>query len=363
MPIKTCALIVALACSWPMVLDAQDAAGTTTEWQPDVLLAADRFWSHRIELWPDYDGPVSATLVRRPRYRSKACAVLYLHGYVDYFFQSHLATFYEQVPVRGQTERGCDFFALDLRKYGRSLPIDYPYPNFTKAFEEYFSEITEALSLIDREGYAFVLLNAHSTGALPAVLYLQSGPRAGQVNAMFLNSPFLDFNDAHVKGFGVWVARVFGRLAPHRAGTTRVSRWYARSLHRPSPICADCKGEWVFDTRLKDLDGFPVFLGWVRAVARAQSRARKGGIDQPILVLHSHRSLRGDGDWSPAYGRADLVLDVKDIAREAPKLGDCVVVKPIEDGVHDLVLSKEPVRRRVFEEVSEWLATLPCPAR
>ena len=39
--------------------------------------------------------------------------MLYLHGWNDYFFQTHLADYL--------TELGLDFYALDLRRYGRSL--------------------------------------------------------------------------------------------------------------------------------------------------------------------------------------------------------------------------------------------------
>ncbi|HEU4347317.1 MAG TPA: alpha/beta hydrolase, partial [Actinoplanes sp.] len=66
-----------------------------------------------IDLPPDDEGPVVATLVRRRADNPSRRAVLYVHGWVDYFFQTHLADFF--------VERGWDFYALDLRKYGRSL--------------------------------------------------------------------------------------------------------------------------------------------------------------------------------------------------------------------------------------------------
>ena len=53
-------------------------------------------------------------------------------------------------------------------------------------------------------------------------------------------------------------------------------------------------------------EGFPVFLGWVRAIAKAQDQARKGGIAEPILILHSARSHDGtDSIWHEEYRRAD----------------------------------------------------------
>ena len=65
------------------------------------------------------EGEVVATLVHRPavrppRSRTKVRqAVLHVHGFADYFFQTEFADWW--------AERGYDFYALDLRKYGRSL--------------------------------------------------------------------------------------------------------------------------------------------------------------------------------------------------------------------------------------------------
>jgi hypothetical protein len=103
------------------------AAPAADEWHKDTLLGQEGFWALTVVLKPDYDGPVSATLIRRPLHRERNCAVLYLHGYVDYFFQAHLADYYQHTLAGGQSGKGCDFFALDLRKYGRSLPPQYKY--------------------------------------------------------------------------------------------------------------------------------------------------------------------------------------------------------------------------------------------
>ena len=56
----------------------------------------------------DLHGGDVATLVHRPAEGAARGAVLYLHGFVDYFFQTHLAEFV--------TARGMDFYALDLRR-------------------------------------------------------------------------------------------------------------------------------------------------------------------------------------------------------------------------------------------------------
>jgi alpha-beta hydrolase superfamily lysophospholipase len=352
----TAGLVLAAAMSTAEGSVAPGQPGPMT-WDHDTLLP--EFWAHTIDLGHDYDGPIHATLVRRPLHRQRDCAVLYIHGYVDYFFQAHLADYYEKAPAPVTTRTGCDFFALDLRKYGRSLPAGYEYPNFAKSLDEYFQEITEALTLLESEGYPFVLLNGHSTGALTAVRYLQDGPRRQAINAVFLNSPFLDFNDRDLRWFGVHVAKVVGRISPHTQSKSTVPLWYARALLRQSDACADCHGRWEFNTTLKPIKGFPVFFGWVRAIANAQDRARKGGIAQPILILHSARSNDGtDAVWHEEFRRSDLVLDVEDMKREGPKLGPDVTIQPIEGGVHDLSLSDPDAQTRVFGALSTWLQTL-----
>ena len=331
------------------------------QWKDDILPG---FFQYTIDLGRDYDGPITATLVRRPKDKTtdRSCAVLYLHGFVDYFFQSHLADYYATAPAPASP--GCDFFALDLRKYGRSLPKppgSYEFPNFAKSLDEYFEEITFALKVIESDGYKFILLNGHSTGALTAVRYVQSGECGDKVSALFLNSPFLDFSNRDLDGAGRrFAAKVAGLIRPHgKRSKPSVPIWYARALLLQSDACPDCHGRWNFKTSLKPIEGFPVFFGWVRAIINAQDRALKGGIRQPILILRSARSNDGtDTIWHEEYRRADLVLDVEDMEDLGSKLGSKVLIRQIEGGVHDLTLSDPDAQARVFNEVTAWMRTL-----
>src|SRR5690625_2113789 len=92
-----------------------------------------------IALGRDPEGPVVATLVRRRAPTPTGQAVLWLPGYSDYFFQTHVADFF--------TAGGRDFYALDPRKYGRSLR-PYQTPNFCRSLTEYFPELDEAVRII-----------------------------------------------------------------------------------------------------------------------------------------------------------------------------------------------------------------------
>ena len=84
-------------------------------------------------------------------------AILYVHGYNDYFFQRELG---DSVNARGY-----NFYALDLRKYGRSLR---PHQDafFCKDLGEYFADIDTALATIRSEGNERIWLMGHSTGGL-----------------------------------------------------------------------------------------------------------------------------------------------------------------------------------------------------
>ncbi len=90
------------------------------------------FESETLALPDDDEGEVVATLVRHRGPASSRRAVLYVHGFTDYFFQRELAERY--------VAAGLHFYALDLRKYGRSLR-PHQTPNFCRDIREYFAEL------------------------------------------------------------------------------------------------------------------------------------------------------------------------------------------------------------------------------
>jgi alpha-beta hydrolase superfamily lysophospholipase len=301
----------------------------------DVLGAG--YDSVRLTLPDDAEGEVVATLVRRPVPGRRA--VLYVHGFVDYFFQRHLADFY--------VERGYSFYALDLRKHGRSL-LAHQTPNYALSMSEYFPELDEAVRLI-RADNDVLLLNGHSTGGLIAALWADHTRGQGLVDGLFLNSPFLQLNvPAVVRGTVGPLVRALARARPTMTFPAGVRGAYVHSIHR------DHDGEWEFDLKWKPAEGFPVRLGWLAAVMRAQRQVRAGlGIDVPILVMASDRTVRGrNGDFSAGDG----VLHADDIARWSIRLGPHVTCVRVERGLHDLVLSAETVRARVFAELDRWMS-------
>ncbi len=153
--------------------------------QPDILGAG--YEAMTADLPDDAEGPVVATLVRHPATSPSTRAVLYLHGFSDYFHQVELAEFH--------ANRGEDFYALDLRKYGRSLRPHQTPARMTDV-ADYYPELDAAVEFIVGEGHDHIVVNAHSTGGLIAVLWLQHrldiGGELAPVRAVVLNSPFLD---------------------------------------------------------------------------------------------------------------------------------------------------------------------------
>lgn len=312
-------------------------AGPETE---DIL--GPGYTARTLTLQPDAEGDVVATLVRQVGGAGTTRAVLYVHGFIDYFFQTHLADAW--------VAAGYDFYAIDLRKYGRSMR-GHQTPNYITSLEEYDEELDEAARIIrDDDGHRVLTVMGHSTGGLIASLWANRRSGRGVVDALVLNSPWFDLNASLFQ-------RTIGTAAVHRLGTikprTQVSSLgpaYGRYLH------ADSGGAWTYDLVWKPHAGFPVLAGWLRAIRRGHAELRRGlRIDCPVFVACS------DASSSPLKepGRidsTDVVLNVSHIARGAAKLGRSVMLVRVRGGIHDLTLSPEPARSEFFGELMRWQA-------
>ena len=322
-----------------------------TVWHVETDVLGPPYERQTIDLGTDDEGPVVATLVRRRAPVPTTRAVLYVHGFNDYFFQTHLADHY--------TDRGFDFYAIDLRKHGRSL-LPHQTPNFIRRVSDYFPELDKAAHIIrEEDGHDLLLVNAHSTGGLITPLWAHHVRDAGVVDGLFLNSPFFQLNVPRLtRATLVPLMGAVTRLRPYAPVRGSVSTVYGYSIH------IDHHGEWMFDQAWKPITGFPPRAGWLTAIRAAQARLHAGlNILVPILVACSLRSYKGTV-WSDEARSADAVLDVAHIARWAPSLGRHVTIVRIDGGLHDLALSAPPVRSRVFAELDRWIdAYLPVGDR
>jgi alpha-beta hydrolase superfamily lysophospholipase len=319
-----------------------------TDWIPDLL--GDGYEQHTIDLGvdPDGEGAVAATLVRHTPPATPQAAVLYVHGFSDYFFQKEMAEFF--------TERGFAFYALDLRKCGRSRR-EGQTGHYVSDLALYDAELEASLAIIRAEtGDQPVLLSAHSTGGLILPLWLDrlnrrpGGTRGAGIVGLVLNSPWFDLQGKPwMRTVGTRVIGAIAKVRPTSMMKLPATDAYGSSLH------VSGHGEWEFDTVWKPLNGFPVAYGWLTAVRRGHAALHRGlDVGVPSLVLRSRRS-RFSRTYSPAIDEADAVLDVKQIARWAGCLGDAVTVVPIEGARHDVFISKAGPREAAYAAVDTWL--------
>ncbi|MEY9836332.1 alpha/beta hydrolase [Streptacidiphilus sp. EB103A] len=316
------------------------------DWQPDIL--GDGYRSHTLDLGadPDGEGAVAAVLVQREPRVDEAVrgAVLYVHGFSDYFFQTELADF--------AAARGLAFYALDLRKCGRARRPGQT-PHYVSDLSLYDAELEQSLAVVAAVHSGLpVVLAAHSTGGLVLPLWLDRRRAAGRVApvaGLVLNSPWFDLQGKPVqRGLLTQALRAVAKIAPLRPLKLPTSV-YGETLH------IDARGEWEFDLAMKPLEGFPVTPGWLNAIRRGHAHLHRGlDIGLPSLVLRSDRT-HYETVYSELSDRADAVLDVAQIARWAGCLGAETTVVPIPGARHDVFLSQAEPRERAYTAVGTWL--------
>lgn len=318
------------------------------DWKPDLELGAD--WSVlSIALGEDSEGPVDGALVRRSAGPRRSRAILYVHGFVDYFFQAHQAQYFE--------EHGYDFYALDLRKYGRALHAGQT-PNYVTEISVHREELDRAVQIIrEEDGHETVVLLGHSTGGLIGSLWANArcasnvGPDSSvRVDGLILNSPWFDLNEPwYMRTVGTWLIGGLALVAP-RLPVGSLDPFYGRALHK------DTGGEWDYSLGLKPIEGFPVRAGWLASI-RAGHRSINLGlqIDCPVLVLCSAASGDAKHDHD-AILTTDSVLNVNHIKKGARRLGKDVTLVEIRGGAHDLALSPVTARNEYFAAAGHWLA-------
>jgi alpha-beta hydrolase superfamily lysophospholipase len=297
------------------------------------------YTAETLELPDDDEGKVVATLVRRPAGRRTDKAVLYVHGFADYFFQTAYADWWG--------ERGYDFYALDLRKYGRSI-LPHQTPNYVTDLAHYHPELDLAWERV-AAGHRHVVLSGHSTGGLVVPLWAQA--RGVEACGIVLNAPWFDLQGSAWLRLGLTpVVQQLAKRQPRRVIPRKVTGLYGRSLHR------DHGGDWDFDLDWKPVESWPAYAGWLAAIRRGHAALHRGlALPFPALVLSSTRSTvpteLGDDVHS-----TDIVLDVGQIRRWAPALGHHVTYVGIDGARHDVFLSREGPRTRAYHELERWLS-------
>jgi alpha-beta hydrolase superfamily lysophospholipase len=284
------------------------------------------------------DGELVATLIRKSGPRVGSRAALYIHGWNDYFFQTHVADYL--------IELGYDFYAIDLRRYGRSLRPGQ-LRGFITNLDDYSLELDAAADLIAVD-HDRLLLIGHSTGGLVTALW--AAHNADRLEALILNSPWLDIQGAAiVRTLGSPVIGRLGSRAPTSVIRLPDLGFNARSMH------ISLGGEWDYDLTLKSTPGPPIRTGWLRAILLGHQKVAAGlGIGVPILVLAS-ATTDFSRRWHEGLRTVDSVLDVEQIAARAVRLGPHVTVVRIPEGLHDLTLSAPHVRKQALDEIGRFV--------
>lgn len=328
---------------WQHLQKAPSAISVDTAWGPDILQG---FESRYVDQGKSFDGPCRSTIIRKLTKKGSHKAFLYVHGFNDYFFQKEMGERY--------VDSGYNFYAVELRRYGRSR-LQWQYPFNVRDQKEYFADIDSALQQIRRDGNTDITLGGHSTGGLTVILFAADrGARCG-VKRVVTNSPFLEWNfNAFMRNLAIPAVGSFSRILPNAKIKQGHCDGYACSLLR------QYHGEWTYNTDWKMIYSPPVTASWLHAINKAQSEVMRKAhnITVPLLVMHSSRRVEGCG-WTPEFQYGDCVLNPYHIAERGAKLGQerNRQVCAIDSGVHDLILSMPRAREAAYDTIFRFIRT------
>ncbi|MHA7984163.1 alpha/beta hydrolase [Rathayibacter sp. CAU 1779] len=324
------------------------------EWVPDVL--GRPFEQRTLPLGAEAGGvgrrELVATIVRYrrpprivPFAPARGVDVLYVHGWSDYFFQTELAEFWWR--------QGARFFALDLRRYGRSLR-EGQTPGYVTDLETYDQDIAAALAAMghtldpsDRSRRRLLLMG-HSTGGL--TLSLWAARHRGAASALVLNSPWLEFQTGALGRDMIQpLIELHAKVSPRGRMPVVDLGFYTRS------VSATEQGEWTYNLDWRPERGFALHPAWLRAVLAGHGRVANGlQLEIPVFTMLSARSAISP-TWSEAMLHSDVVLDVNEIAERATRLGSAVTVRRFDGALHDILLSQKSIRQDAYTALEHWL--------
>lgn len=269
-------------------------------------------------------------------------ALLYVHGWSDYFFNLELGHF--------AAARGYRFYALDLPEHGRSMASG-EMPGFVGSAEHYLESVGAAVGAVREDSGAVPVLMGHSTGGLAAALYAQRAPT--ELTAVVLSSPWLVAHGGAVAGRVLEAA-----LRPASA------RWPRQRLPLPSrgyfwrAVAKEAGGEWELREDLRPRNAFPVRVGWLHGVLEGQRMLRAGPrLELPVLLMASTTSDIGPV-WRESMRESDAVLSIAPMRRAAAEICEHLDEVLVEGGLHDVLLSPAAVRNEAYGRLGRWLDAL-----
>ena len=340
--------------------DPQASYSYVDPWKPDSVLEG--YQQATVHLGEDAEGEIVATFVRKDpskltlqerwrrwhfSVRGHRLAIMYVHGWNDYFYRRHASEYWESL--------GIPFYAVDLRKFGRSYR-PYQTPGYIEYLHEYRLEFNALRDQIVKEQGKDVriLMIAHSQGGLSASLWVNA-EHPHHVEALALNSPWLELQGNRMfRLLSTPVVQMYRLRGGKTVMPMRDPGFYARCIKRSTG------GEWDYlDHPLNPGVEFLTRAGWMQAIYNGQDEIAKNlDIQIPVLVCTSDKSMMLQSTWDEGMREADSVLDITAIRQAALHLGDVVALATIRGGLHDLSMSKPDARRKYFRIVTMWASMM-----
>jgi len=340
--------------------DPQASYSYVDPWKPDSVLEG--YQQATVHLGEDAEGEIVATFVRKDpskltlqerwrrwhfSVRGHRLAIMYVHGWNDYFYRRHTSEYWESL--------GIPFYAVDLRKFGRSYR-PYQTPGYIEDLHEYRLEFNALRDQIVKEQGKDVriLMIAHSQGGLSASLWVNA-EHPHHVEALALNSPWLELQGNRMfRLLSTPVVQMYRLRGGKTVMPMRDPGFYARCIKRSTG------GEWDYlDHPLNPGVEFLTRAGWMQAIYNGQDEIAKNlDIQIPVLVCTSDKSMMLQSTWDEGMREADSVLDITAIRQAALHLGDVVALATIRGGLHDLSMSKPDARRKYFRIVTMWASMM-----
>ena len=340
--------------------DPQASYSYVDPWKPDSVLEG--YQQATVHLGEDAEGEIVATFVRKDpskltlqerwrrwhfSVRGHRLAIMYVHGWNDYFYRRHASEYWESL--------GIPFYAVDLRKFGRSYR-PYQTPGYIEDLHEYRLEFNALRDQIVKEQGKDVriLMIAHSQGGMSASLWVNA-EHPHHVEALALNSPWLELQGNRMfRLLSTPVVQMYRLRGGKTVMPMRDPGFYARCIKRSTG------GEWDYlDHPLNPGVEFLTRAGWMQAIYNGQDEIAKNlDIQIPVLVCTSDKSMMLQSTWDEGMLEADSVLDITAIRQAALHLGDVVALATIRGGLHDLSMSKPDARRKYFRIVTMWASMM-----
>lgn len=243
-------------------------------------------------------------------------ALVYVHGWNDYFYQPHLARMFSCL--------GGAFYALDLHRYGRNLsgwPAESQVWNcYTEDYADYDPELDWAVARArqDHPGLPVIVMG-HSNGG--GVVAAWAARHHHAFDGLIFNSPWI-VHDVSTIPAGKLLMRLimdwgklcrfpmpqFGpatyadSLAGYQALASPLPRRLLPFLNDPA-----VRG-WKVNPRWRVFNGAPTLVSWAAAVFRNQRWLAQEAVfpSKPVLCLTANRQV--DCRYREEIFRIDAIL-------------------------------------------------------